>query len=394
MKLLLIDVNCKNSSTGKIVYDLFTEYRKKGFLAAVAYGRGKKIKEDCIFKFGIDLETIFHVLMNRLTGLHGVFSFFSTLKLKKIIKRFNPDIIHLHELHGYFINIISTLEFIKKRKIKIIWTFHCEYMYQAKGHVYSKIEDKSWSRKKEYPSSWFIDLSNYTVRRYKKVFSDFENLTIVAPSQWLISRIENSFLKNLNTVHIFNGIDQKIFRPTYDESVLKKYNIDSEKIIVLSVAPNILDSRKGGPEIIEIAKKVKNDKIMFIMIGTDKSEQKYSNLLYIKRTSNQKELAIFYSIADVFLILSKRETLPTTCLESLSCGTSIIGYNNGGIKETAPENCGFFVDSSEKYKIINLLNRIEKKVINQNDKNLCTKFAINKYSKEVMLANYMSLYIR
>ena len=137
MRVLLIDVNCKYSSTGQIVYDLFRRLNEDGHDAAVCYGRGELIKETGIYKFGIDWETRIHAALARITGLNGYYSFFSTLRLIKFIEKYKPDVIHIHELHAYFVNIKMLVEYIKKKKIKIVWTFHCEYMYTGKcGHAH------------------------------------------------------------------------------------------------------------------------------------------------------------------------------------------------------------------------------------------------------------------
>jgi glycosyltransferase involved in cell wall biosynthesis len=161
-KILLIDVNCKNSSTGKIVYDLFQYLNAKGRNAEVCYGRGPSIKEKGIYKFGLDFETFFHAAFARITGYNGYFSPLSTIRLIKYIKKFKPDIIHIHELHAYFINIKQLFNFIKKNHIKVITTLHCEYMYTGKcGHAYDCIKYRSCCGKcpalHEYPKSLFFD---------------------------------------------------------------------------------------------------------------------------------------------------------------------------------------------------------------------------------------------
>ena len=132
MKILLIDVNCKKSSTGQIVYDLYQSINSSGDNAVVAYGRGQKIIEEGIYKFGLDFETLFHAGMTRLTGYMGKYSFFSTWRLLKYIKKFKPDIVHIHELHAYFVNIKSLLKFLKKNKIKTLFTLHCDFMFTGK----------------------------------------------------------------------------------------------------------------------------------------------------------------------------------------------------------------------------------------------------------------------
>ena len=131
--------------------------------------------------------------------------------------------IHIHELHGYFVNINMVMNFISKRNIKVIWTFHCEYMYEGKGHVYSDSEDSHWSRKREYPKSWLLDFSKWNVKRYKKEsFEKFNNLTIVSPSNWLANRIKNTYLNRFDIRVINNGINQEIFKPKDASYLIQK----------------------------------------------------------------------------------------------------------------------------------------------------------------------------
>lgn len=125
----MIDVNCKNSSTGRIVYDLYSNINASGDVAAVCYGRGQKIDEPNIFKFGLDWETCLHAMLTRLTGFTGCFSFFSTRRLLNFIREFQPDVVHIHELHAYFVNIKLLISYLKKAEIRIVCTLHCEFMY-------------------------------------------------------------------------------------------------------------------------------------------------------------------------------------------------------------------------------------------------------------------------
>ncbi len=202
MKVLLIDVNCKKSSTGKIVYDLYQRLKDNGHEVAICYGRGDIVEGDNIFKFGIDLETNIHAGLARLIGLNGYFSPISTNRLIGFIDEFNPDVVHIHELHAYFVNFKPLLSYLERKKVKVIWTFHCEYMYTGKcGHAY---ECEHWKSEcgqcpaiKEYPKSLFFDFT-------KKMFQDKKSsllnmdFTIVTPSNWLAERVKMSFLKVIN----------------------------------------------------------------------------------------------------------------------------------------------------------------------------------------------------
>lgn len=274
-RVLLIDVNCKFSSTGKIVYNLFKGLKEDGREAAICYGRGDEIHEEGIYKFGLDWETNIHAGLARITGYNGCFSPLSTKRLIAYIEEFQPDVIHIHELHAYFVNIKPLLEYIKKRKIKVVWTFHCEYMYTGKcGHAYSCTNFIHGCGKcpavHEYPKSLFIDRTKQMFSMKRKAMNGLD-VEIVAPSEWLAKRVKISFLQNLKISIIHNGIDTNIFKEQNTKSLRNKLKIPSENQVVLAVAPDIMSESKGGKWVLKLAESMKDKPITFILIGARKS---------------------------------------------------------------------------------------------------------------------------
>lgn len=270
-RILLIDVNCKGSSTGKIVYDLYSNLRADGRTAAICYGRGENIEEESIYKFGLDWETNLHAGLSRITGYNGYFSFFSTRRLINYIGQFKPDLIHIHELHAYFVNIKPLIEYIKSKNIPVVWTFHCEYMYTGKcGHAY---ECKNYqngcgncSTIKNYPKSLWLDKTRQMLEMKKNLLGDW-NFTIVTPSQWLADRVKTSFLKDKEIKVIHNGIDTSVFHPVDVNVLKKKLNIPDNSKVVLAVAPNIMSESKGGKWVLKLAEKMKNENVFFVLVG-------------------------------------------------------------------------------------------------------------------------------
>lgn len=395
MKVLLIDVNCKKSSTGKIVYDLYQRLRDDGNEAAICYGRGNIVEGENIFKFGIDLETIFHAGLARITGLNGYYSYFSTKRLIRFVEEYDPDVIHIHELHAYFVNIKQFLRYLKKKGKKIVWTFHCEYMYTGKcGHAY---DCQNWKRGcgkcpaiREYPKSFGIDFTKKMLRDKKECLNDMD-FTIVTPSNWLANRVKESFLRNKKIVTIHNGIDSSnMFYPrTADEiSKFKSINGLENKKIVLSVAPDIMSESKGGQTVLRISEYFKKENVQFVLVGANESKIIGSNVRLIQRTANQDELAYWYSAADVFLICSKRENFPTTCLEALCCGTPIVGIDSGGTKETAPVPYGSFCKPGDINGLVQALDTY----LNQNKSDDIFVFGRKQYNKDKMYSAYLELY--
>ena len=395
MKVLLVDVNCKGSSTGKIVYDLYTHLRKNGHQAAICYGRGKVIDEPDIHRISSSFEVYFHALMTRLTGFTGCYSYFATRKLIRFIEQYKPDVVHLHELHGYYVNIIPVINFLKKKKIKTIWTFHCEFMYTGRcGLSYDcekwTIECKQCSNKKEYPASLIFDFSKKMFNKKKKAFEGFNNLLIVSPSKWLADRVRRSFLSDKRIIIIPNGIDLNIFKPS-DCSVIKsRYGMTIDKVVVY-VTASFDDENKGGKYILDLAKRLPD--VRFIIIGNKRPIAKLpANAEAIGYTENQQELAMYYSMADLSLITSRIENFPTVCIESLCCGTPVIGFAGGGTIETAPDNYGYFVPFGDIDQLDQTIKRILKGEIQLKSKEECAGFGKLYYNDTVMASNYSELY--
>lgn len=362
-RILLIDVNCKGSSTGNIVYDLYQGIKANGRTVSVCYGRGPLIEEDNIYKFGLDWETKMHAGLARLTGYNGCFSPFSTRRLINYIDEYKPDIIHIHELHAYFVNIKPLIEYIKKKHIPVVWTFHCEYMYTGKcGHAYDcekyKTECCKCKAVKEYPKSLLFDKTKQMYQSKKRLLNDLD-FTIITPSKWLADRVRTSFLKNKRIDVIFNGIDTDIFRPNVNLNLKTKLGIPEKSKIALFVAPTLTDERKGGKWIIEIAKKMQDKDIYFVMIGQGKIvDNMPNNIIMPGAVYNQNLLAEFYSIADVFLLCSERETYSMTCAEALCCGTKVVGFKAGAPETVFRLPYANFVDYGDVESVIYEINRI------------------------------------
>lgn len=395
MKILLLDVNYKSGSTGKIVYDLKQELEKEGHEVLACYGRGKKVEEKSVMKFAYDFETLIHAFLSRLTGLMGYFSYFSTRRLIKEIEKFEPDVVHIHETHSYFMNHLPLIEYLKKKNIKTVWTFHCEYMYTGNcGYAYDCNKWKNICRNcpdiKRYPKSLFFDFSYKMFLDKKRAFENFNNLTIVTPSKWLKDRTKESFLKNKRVEVIHNGINTEVFKPKDFTHLITKHNIGNKKVI-LSVAPDIMTDRKGGKWVVKLAEQCINLDYIFILIGVKDLNEKFpNNVIALGRTENQIELAEYYSLADIFLICSEKETFSMTCAEAISCGTPVVGFKSGAPETIFAE--AIFVDYGD---IKELKKQLEKFLNDQEffyDRRISQE-GIKKYSKNKMFKNYLNIYL-
>ena len=396
MKVLLIDVNCKGSSTGKIVYDLYCRLRADGHRAAICYGRGPLVQGEDIYKFGLDWETNIHAGLSRVTGLNGCFSYFSTQRLIRFISEFQPDVVHIHELHAYFVNIGPLIRYLKKKKIRVVWTFHCAYMYTGKCGVPGECEKwkhdcKCCPRIRAYPKSLFLDFAAPMLRWKKKLLKSID-FSVVTPSQFIGRQVEQTYLKDRPLAVIPNGIEtEQIFHPYPQEqcdALRKSYDLQGKKL-VLSVAPMIMSQQKGGQTVLALSERFIGKDVHFVLIGADENSNPAPNVTILKRTANQQELALWYATADVFLICSKFENFPTTCLEAMCCGTPVAGLNSGGAGETVPAPYGIFVEPGN-------MDALETAVMQQMEQKVhsaqISATGIGLYDKKVMYRAYLEQY--
>ena len=393
MRVLLIDVNCKSSSTGQIVYNLYSYVNSHGDEAAVCYGRGEEIAERNIFKFGLDWETYLHAFLTRLTGYTGCFSFFSTRRLIKYIEEFKPDVVHIHELHAYFVNIKQLLEFLSEKNIRIVHTLHCEFSYTGKcGHSAEcdkwKTECGSCPHLNEYPSTLFFDHTNHMFRVKRKCFSKLPNPTYVVPSKWLYGRIKESFMGANDIRLVHNSIDTTLFNNKEDNGFKKNHGIPENKKIVLAVAPDLLSENKGGKYVLSLASIMKD--VFFILIGGKEEQSIRDNVASLGIIYDKELLSRYYSVADVFLICSKNENFPTTCIEAICCKTPVVGFDAGGAKEVATGKLGKFV----QYGDLEELEKAVREMISADLKVYENEFAekLKYYSSDRMCAEYYSIY--
>ncbi len=402
MKVLVLDVNCEYSSTGKIAYSLFTNLKEDGHEARLAYGRGPLVDEPDVYKFGLDWETNKHALFARITGKNGCYSPRSTKRLIKYIDEFKPDLIHIHELHAYFVNIKELLDYLKEKQIPVVWTFHCEFMYTGKcGFAFecknymSGCGDCPYVH--EYVKALFFDRTAYLLKEKKEAMDGLNVKAIVTPSKWLADRTKETYLSKFNIQVIHNGIDTNgIFYPRKDTARLREeFGIPTDSKLVIAVAPNIMEDRKGGQTVIDLAASMPDTH--FVLVGTDETKRYSDNVQFIARTRNQDELARWYSAADLFIICSKAENFPTTSIEAMCCGTPVVGLDECGTKETAAMPYGKFVRvdiaGDEDVKYAATLEALKKATEEQLASGLTSDeiraYAVSEYDNSVMYNNYL-----
>lgn len=398
MKILLIDVNCKQNSTGKIVYDLYNKFENEGHRVAICYGRGAKVNEQFILKHNNPIGVSVHALRTRFTGYVGYGSKLATKRIIKFMEEFQPDIVHLHTLHGYHVDMYMLLNYLKTKKIKVVYTLHDTCTYTGKcGHTF---DCDGWLKGcggcpqiKEYPKSLFFDQTAKEFAIKKEVFKDFNNIVFTPVSKWLCNLAQKSKIlegKNFQVVH--NGLDTDIFKNRDCSYLRAQHNIKNEKII-LHVTPNFDDPIKGGKFVLELASKLIKENVKIFIVGNKKIiEDIPNNVILIGRTENQIKLAEYYSMADFCLLTSSKETFSMVCAESLCCGTPILGFESGAPSEIAPEGYGVFVPYPDIKSLVNNAKLVLDGEMKFNTKEQCEKYGKENYDKRIMAKQYLKLY--
>lgn len=389
MKVFEINSVCGTGSTGRIACDIKEILKAEGHECKIAYGRGYYKDPDC-FKIESDLAFKAHVLLSRITDRQGFYSTSATRRLVKEIENYQPDIIHLHNIHGYYLDIRVLFDFFKKYNKPVVWTLHDCWSFT--GHcahfIYAgctKWEDGCYDciQKKDYPASVLLDRSALNYSDKKSLFTGLDNMTVVTPSKWLADLVGRSFLSKFPTKVINNGIDLSQFKPTYGDFV-EKHNLFNKRII-LGVAGAWTD-RKGFSDFIKLSD-ILPENYKIIMVGLTEKQKAVlpKKILGICKTESIKELAELYTAAEFFVNPTYEDTYPTTNLESLACGTPVITYKTGGSPESVPENCGAVIEVGS---IEGIKTAIENSNFSGED---CINFAKN-YEKKNCFTKYLDLY--
>ena len=398
MKVLQVNCTYNQGSTGKIAYDIHVALQQKGYESIVCYGRRQLIREKNVYKTCGELYSKLNNAWSRFTGLMYGGLFFSTKKLIRIIEREKPTVVHLHCLNGHFVNIYRLISFLKKSGIRTILTLHAEFMYTANcGHSYDCEKWKTGCGKclefKSITRSIFFDKTQKSWKKMKKAFDSFENLTVVSVSPWLMNRAKQSpILKDKKHVVVLNGLNTEVFH-IYEDALLKRQHAIASEKIVFHATPMLSDEInhiKGGYYVLKAAEKLANKGYRFFIAGDYKNLIKVpKNVTLLGRIEDQKLLAKYYSMADVTLLTSKRETFSMVCAESLACGTPVVGFKAGAPEQISIPKYSRFVEWGD---VDALCKEIENCLTEHYGKKDIEQAALKVYDKKEMLEQYIRLY--
>ncbi|MCC8139639.1 MAG: glycosyltransferase [Lachnospiraceae bacterium] len=353
IKVLEINTVCQGGSVGRITVDICRTLERNGDDCLIAYGRRGAPGDVPAFRFGSDLSMGLHVLSTFLKGEHGFASRRQTKRLIEKIEEYDPDVIQIHNIHGFVLQVELLFDYLKKAGKPVVWMLHDCWPYTGHCAFYDYNGCSCWKDgcmscheyRRTYPYALFRNNTARNFARKRAAFTGVPNLTIVTPSAWLADQVSDSFLRDYPVKVIPNGIDRSVFQPR--ESELRRQLGLERKFVVLGVA-NVWERRKGLVYFQKLAEILPDD-FRIVLIGLDKKQQRGlpANMIGLGKTENAAELAAYYTMADVFVNATLEDNFPTTNLEALACGTSVITFDTGGSPESLDESCGRVVPKGD-----------------------------------------------
>jgi len=396
MRVLSINSVYKTGSTGQIVKYIHELLIERNYESYVAFGRGEHDEQKYLIKIGSQIDLYFHGILTRIFDKHGFGSYKSTINFLNILDSLNPSIIHLHNLHGYYVNVQVLFDFIKKRNIPVVWTLHDCWPFTGHCCYFDYLRCNKWKTgcfkcdaKNKYPASYFIDSSKKNYDNKRRIFTGINKLRIVVPSKWLFSLVKDSFLSEYKIEVIYNGIDIKTFRPTVND-FRKRKNIDN-KFIILGVA-NFQDYRKGYQYFLELSRYIKEDEII-VLVGLNNKEiiKLPKNIIGIEKIQNPYYLADIYSSANVFVNPTLEDNFPNTNIEALACGTPVITFDTGGSPEAIHQGGGLVVKNKSAKALYEAIKYI-KNNIKEFSAETCRDIAVKKFDYKINYLRYLDIY--
>ncbi|HCJ07904.1 MAG TPA: glycosyl transferase [Lachnospiraceae bacterium] len=392
MRILMINVVCGIKSTGRICTDLADILQQHGNEVKIAYGREDVPEQyaDKAFLISKGISTQMHALKTRLFDMTGFGSKYSTEKFIEWIELYDPDIIHMHNLHGYYINIELLFNYLKRSNRRVVWTLHdcwsftghCAH-YAYEGCIQWKSQCSKCNLMREYPKCvlWGNVKRNYNKK--KELFTGVKGMQLVTPSAWLGEQVAQSFLKEYACTVIPNGVDLERFKKV-NSNFREKYNL-TNKIIVLGVA-TAWSEKKGLYKFCDIAETL-GEQYKVVLVGVNSQQEKAlpETIIKIRKTNSIEELSEIYSAADVFLNLSKEETMGLTTVEAMACGTPVVTTDLTAVPEVVDSDSGIVVHDYSTDSFVDGITRVLRGTFEP-------RIRAEMYDKELQYQKYIELY--
>ena len=351
MRILQINSVC-TGSTGRIAAGVSRVLSEAGHESLLLFGRGQPAEGIACERIEGAAAFYGHTLFSRLADRQGFASTLATRRMIRRIEAFAPDVIQLHNLHGYYLDWRVLFGYIKKAGVPVVWTLHDCNAFTGHCAFFDAVNCERWKtgcgncpQKNAYPKSWFADQSARNFSEKRALATGLNGLTIVTPSIWLKRLVEQSYLQDYPVRVLYNGIDRETFQPV-ESDLRERYEIGSKRL-VLGVA-NIWEPRKGLNTFVDLFERI-GDEAVVALVGLSSVQQQGlpKGMLGLGRTASANELAAWYTAADVFVNPTLEDNFPTTQVEALACGTPVVCYDTGGCAEALDDSCGIAVPKGD-----------------------------------------------
>lgn len=415
-KLLQINPVLRTStSTGRIMKEIGELAMANGWESYVAYSKGRDGlpgSTSIPVPVGNKASVAWHGLQTRILDRHGLGSVLATKRFIEDIRRIGPDIIHIHNIHGYFLNYRILFDFLSHSGIQVIWTVHDCWLYTGHCYHYMYAGCDRWKtgcghcpQRGKFPRSLLADRSARNFRDKRDAFCSMpeDRLTIVPVSDWMRSEMSESFLKDYRFQVIHNGIDTDVFspQPALESEVRRCYGL-GDRHVILGIA-SIWSEEKGLNDFVEMAARLDSDEVI-VLVGMDRKQlddvlSRYGRtvlgdrMVAVKRTADVHQLAGLYSTADVLVNPTWQDNYPTVNLEAISCGTPVVTYRTGGSIEAVAGDTGFVVEQGDIEGLVDAVRRVET-LGKAHFMDACRSRAVKEFRKEDRYAEYIELYER
>lgn len=391
-----------STSTGRIMQEIGELALQNGWRSYIAYGKGRDGIKTCkseTIPVGSLCSTLWHGVETRLLDRHGLASTHATREFVKEIDRIHPDIIHIHNIHGYFLNYRVLFDYLSRSGIPVVWTVHDCWLYTGHCYYYSYAGCDKWQtgcggcpQQREFPASFIVDRSRRNFEDKKTAFTSMpkDKLVIVPVSEWIRSEMAKSFLGGYNFRVIHNGINTDVFKICNENDVIEKYGLKG-KHILLGVA-SIWSREKGFDDFMQLSRMLNDDETI-VLVGIKNEERKKlpNNIIGISRTENVNQLAELYSVADAFINPTWQDNYPTVNLEAISCGTPVITYRTGGSVEAVTDSTGYVVEQGDVKGLLDAARAVRQRG-KDHYRASCRQYALRHFRKEDRYADYFRLY--
>lgn len=394
-KLIQINTVC-NTSTGKIMLSIQRKAKESGYITLSCVGRRAVCQDMPCKRFGGFFAFWWHVAVNAIFDRQGYGSYFATQRLIRCIRKEKPDIIHLHNLHGYYLYLPILFRYLTDEfEGKIFWTFHDCWPFTGHCAYFTAAGCNKWQEgcfrcpnKTQYPISLLLDASSINYQAKRKMFGNLKNLTIIVPSEWMRSLVEHSFMKHYPVEVVNNGINLDKFHYTVDGRVLQKYHISREKKVLLGVA-NVWDKRKGMKDFLELSQSIPEE-YQIVLVGLSKAQIRGlpHGIVGVERTDSVEELAAIYSHAHIFINPSREESFSLVTIEAMACGTPVIALGTSAVKELICDENGVVIENNSVRDYLYAIRKIEERQLSRASVRMTTE----KYNDRDMVDKILKLY--